>query len=107
MAIRTEHRERVGRGLNPQELQALLGAVAVTQRLEPSNTDHRQISSDCKSLVDYVNHYRYTRMRNEVGKLPFLMAIQHYMQEDPQLEIRWVCSHLERQKKIEDYDLDD
>ena len=46
-------------------------------------------------------------MRNEVGKLPFLMAIQHYMQEDPQLEIRWVRSHPERRKGIEDFDLDE
>ena len=107
VAIRIEHGERVGRGPNPQELLALLGAAAVTQRMEPRQSDHRQINSDCKSLVDYVNHYRYTRMRNEVGKLPFLMAIQHYMQEDPQLEIRWVRSHPERRKEMEEFDLDE
>ena len=56
VAIRIEHGERVGRGPNPQKLLALLGAAAVTQRMEPCHTDHRQISSDCKSLVDYVNH---------------------------------------------------
>ena len=58
-------------------------------------------------MVDYVNHYRYTRMRNEVGKLPFLMAIQHYMQEDPQLEIQWVFLPPERRKDIEYLELDD
>jgi hypothetical protein len=91
----------------PSRTAGVTGFAAVTQRLEPSNTDHRQISFDCKSLVDYVNHYRHTQMRNEVGKLPFLMAIQHYMQEDPQLEIQWVRSHPERRKEIEYLELDD
>ena len=60
VAIRIEHGERVGRGPNPQELLALLGAAVVTQRIEPRQSDYRLINSDCKSLADYVNHYRYT-----------------------------------------------
>ena len=47
------------------------------------------------------------RMRNKIGKQPFLMAIQHDMQEEPQLVIRWVCSHPEQWKEMEEYDLDD
>ena len=50
----------MGSEWDEQELLALLGTAAVTPRLVPSNTDHRQISSDCTSLVDYVNHYWYT-----------------------------------------------
>ena len=46
-------------------------------------------------------------MRNEIGKQTFLMAIQHYMPEEPQLVIRWVCSHPERRKEMGEYDLDD
>ena len=79
MAIRMEHGEVIGRGSNPQELLALLGALAIHDRLEcKAHTDQR-IGSDCKSLVDYINDYRHTRMRNEVGKLPFLLAIQKYL----------------------------
>ena len=39
VAIHIEHGERVGRGPNPHELLALLGAVAVTQRMEPRQSD--------------------------------------------------------------------
>ena len=78
VAIRMEHGEVIGRGPNPQELLAL----AIHDRLEcRAHTDQR-IGSDCKSLVDYVNDYRHTRMRNEVGKLPFLLAIQQYLRQN-------------------------
>ena len=47
-------------------------------------------------------------MRNEVGKLPFLPAIQQYLQRDAAQQVRWVRSHPERRKtdKME-YDLDE
>ena len=47
-------------------------------------------------------------MRNEVGKLPFLLAIQQYLQRDAVQQVRWVRSHPERRKtdKME-YDLDE
>ena len=47
-------------------------------------------------------------MRNEVGKLPFLLAIQKYLRQNEAQEIRWVRSHPERRKpdKME-YDLDE
>ena len=71
VAIRMEHGEVIERGPNPQELLALLGALAIHDRLEcKAHTDQR-IGSDCKPLVNYINDYRHTRMRNEVGKLPF------------------------------------
>ena len=54
--------------------------------------------SDCKSVVDYVIKHRQTRLRNEVGKLPFLMAIQQYMQEEDWLKLRWVKAHPEERK---------
>ena len=68
----------------------------------------KRIGSDCKSLVDYVNKYRHARMRNEVGKLPFLLAIQQYLQRDEERQVRWVRSHPERRKldKME-FDLDE
>ena len=58
----------------------------------------KRIGSDCKSLVDYVNEYRHARMRNKVGKLPFLLAIQQYLQRDEEQQVRWVRSHPERRK---------
>ena len=69
VAIRFEHGEEVGRGPNPQELLALLGALAVSTRLSTRPLMDKRIGSNCKSLVDYVNKYRHARMRNEVGKL--------------------------------------
>ena len=72
----------MGRGPNPQELLALLGALAVGARLPTPLLMDKRIGSDCKSLVDYVNEYRHARMKNEVGKLPFLLAIQQYLQRD-------------------------
>jgi hypothetical protein len=69
-----EHGEVIGRGPNPQELLALLRALAIHERLEcKAHTDQR-IGSVCKSLVDYVNDYRHTQLRNEVGTLPILLA---------------------------------
>ena len=76
IAIRIEHGEVVGRDPNPQELLALLGALAVTQTLTALGLSDKRIGSDCKSLVDYINAHRHSRVRNEVGKLPFLLAIQ-------------------------------
>jgi hypothetical protein len=85
-----EHGEIISRGPNPQELLALLGALAIHDRLEcKAHTDQR-IGSDCILLVVYVNDYRHTRMRNEVGKLPFLLAIQKYLRQNETQEIRWV-----------------
>ena len=62
--------------------------------------------SDCKSVVDYVNNHRQTRLRNEVGKLPFLMAIQQYMQEADWLKLRWVKAHPEERKEQMECSLD-
>jgi hypothetical protein len=58
--------------------------------------------------VDYVNDYHHTQMRNEVGKLPFLLAIQKYLRQNEAQAIHWVQSHPERRKpdKME-YDLDE
>ena len=108
VAIRIDHGEVVGRGPNPQELLALLGALAVSTRLTTPHLTDKRIGSDCKSLVDYINEYRHARMRNEVGKLPFLLAIQQYLQRDAAQQVRWVRSHPERRKtdKME-YDLDE
>ena len=75
VAIRIEQGEVVGRGSNSQELLALLEALAVSTRLETLQRADKRIGSDCKSLVDYVNEHRHARMRNEVGKLPFLLAL--------------------------------
>ena len=80
VAIKIDLGEVVGRGPNPQELLALLGALAVSARLTTPHLTDKCIGSDCKSLVEYINEYRHARMRNEVGKLPFLLAIQHYLQ---------------------------
>jgi hypothetical protein len=55
VAIRIEHGEVVGRGPNPQELLALLGALAVSTRLTTPHLTDKRIGSDCKSLVDYIN----------------------------------------------------
>jgi hypothetical protein len=108
VAIKIDHGEVVGRGPNPQELLALLGALAVSARLTTPHLTDKCIGSDCKSLVDYINEYRHARMRNEVGKLPFLLAIQQYLQRDAAQQVRWVRSHPERRKtdKME-YDLDE
>ena len=89
IAIRIDHGEVVGRGPNPQELLALLGALAVTQRLSALGLSDKRIGSDCKSLVDYINAHRHSRVRNEVGKLPFLLAIQQYLQKDAEQQVRW------------------
>ena len=74
-----DHGEVVGRGPNPQELLALLGALAITQQLNELGLADKRIGSDCKSLVDYINEHRHTRLRNEVEKLPFLIATQQYL----------------------------
>ena len=76
VAIRIDHGEVVGRGPNPQELLALLGALAITQRQDALGLSDKRIGSDCKSLVDYINEHRDSRVRNEVDKLPFLLATQ-------------------------------
>jgi hypothetical protein len=75
VAIRMGHGKVIGRVPNPQELLALLGALAIHDRLECKTHTDQRIGSDCKSLVDYINDYRHTQMRNEVGKLRFLLAI--------------------------------
>ena len=92
----------------PQELLALLGALAVSTRLTTPHLTDKRIGLDCKSLVDYINEYRHARMQNEVGKLPFLLAIQQYLQRDAVQQVRWVRLHPERRKtdKME-YDLDE
>ena len=77
IAIRIDHGEVVGRGPNPQELLTLLGALAITQRQNALGLSDKRIGSDCKSLADYINAHWHSRVRNEVGKLPFLLAIQH------------------------------
>ena len=64
VAIKIDHGEVVGRGPNPQELLALLGALAVSARLTTPHLTDKCIGSDCKSLVDYINEYRHARMRN-------------------------------------------
>ena len=108
VAIRMEHGEVIGRGPNPQELLALLGALAIHDRLECRGHIDQRIGSDCKSLVDYVNDYQHTRMRNEVGELPFLLAIQQYLRQNEAQEIRWVRSRPERCKPVKmEYDLDE
>ena len=58
-------------------------------------------------MVDYVNKHRQTRLRNEVGKLPFLMAIQQYMQDADRLKLRWVKAHPEERKGQMEFSLDD
>jgi hypothetical protein len=95
----------VGRGPNPQELMALLGALAVSTRLETLQRADKRIGLDCKSPVDYVNEHRHARMRNEVRKLPFLLAIQQYLQQDDAQKVRWARFHLER-RKIDKQDFD-
>jgi len=107
VAIRIDQGEEVGRGPNPQELLALLVALGCERKLGRPLAYNEEISSDCKSVVDYVNNHRQTRLRNEVGKLPFLMAIQQYMQEADYLKLRWVQSHPERRKDQADFTMDD
>ena len=107
VAIRIDHGKVVGRGPNPQELLALLGALAVTQRLTALGLSDKRIGSDCKSLVDYINAHRHSRVRNEVGKLPFLLAMQQYLQRDAEQQVRWLRSHPEMRKPAkQDYELD-
>jgi hypothetical protein len=98
VAIRIDHGEVVGRGPNPQELLALLGALAITQRQDALGLSDKRIGSDCESLVEYINEHRHTRLRNDVGKLPFLLATQQYIQRDAAQQVRWVRSHPERRK---------
>ena len=98
VVIRIDHGEVVGRGPNPQELLALLGALAITQRQDALGLSDKRIGSDCKSLVDYINEHRHTQVRYEVGKLPFLLATQQYLQRDAEQQVRWVRSHPERRK---------
>ena len=106
--VRIDHGEVVGRGPNPQELLALLGALAITQRQGALGLLDKRIGSDCKSLVDYINEHRHSRLRNEVGKLPFLLATQQYLQRDAAQQFRWVRSHPEQCKpEQKDYDLDE
>ena len=69
VAIRIEQGEEVGRGPNPQELLALLVALGCESKLGRPREYNEEISSDCKSVVDYVNNHRQTRLRNEVGSL--------------------------------------
>ena len=54
VAIGIVQGERVDKGPNPQEL-LVMGAVAITQRLEAPGSCNKTISSDCTSLVDYVH----------------------------------------------------
>ena len=76
VAVRIDHGEVVGRGPNPQELLALLGSLAITQRQGALGLLNKRIGLDCKSLVDYINEHRHFRLRNKVDKLPFLLATQ-------------------------------
>ena len=108
VAIRIDHGEVVGRGPNPQELLALLGALAITQRQAALGLSDKRIELDCKSLVDYINEHRHSRLRNEVGKLPFFRATQQYLQRDAAQQVLWVRSHPERRKpEQKDYGLDE
>ena len=92
---------------NPQELLALLVALECGRKLRRPPTYNKEIMSDCKSVVDYVNNHRQTRLRNEVGKLPFLMLIQQYMQEADWLKLRWVKAHPKERKGQIMFSLDD
>ena len=76
VAIRIDQGEEVCRGPNPPELLALLVALGCGRKLGRPPTYNEEIVYDCKSVVDYVNKHRQTRLRNENGKLPFLMAIK-------------------------------
>ena len=108
VTIRIDHGEVVGRGPNPQELLALLGALAITQRQDALGLSDKRIGSDCKSLVDYINEHRHSRVRNEVGELPFLLATQQYLQRDAEQQMRWVRSHPEKRKQEKkDHELDE
>jgi hypothetical protein len=47
-------------------------------------------------------------MRNEVGKPPFLLAIQQYLQRDDAQQVRWVRCHSEGCKTDkQEFDLDE
>jgi hypothetical protein len=108
VAIRIEHGEEVGRGPDSQDLLALLGALVVSTRLTIWPLIDKRIGSDCKSLVDSVHKYRHTRMRNEVGKLLFLLAIQQYLQRDKEQQVRWLRLHPEKRKTDKmDFDQDE
>ena len=48
VAIKIDHGEVVGRGPNPQESLALLGALAVSARLTTPHLTDKCIGSDCK-----------------------------------------------------------
>jgi hypothetical protein len=60
VAIRMEHGEVISREPNPQELLALLGALAIHDRLKCKGPTDQRIRLDCKSLVNYVNDYQHT-----------------------------------------------
>ena len=107
VAIRIDQGEEVCRGQNPQELLALPVALGCGRALGWPPTYNEEIVSDCKSVVDYVNKHRQTRLRNEVGKLPFLMAIQQYMQDADWLKLRWVKANPEERKGQMEFSLDD
>ena len=107
VAIRIEQGEEVGRGPNPQELLALLVALGCESKLGRPREYNEEISSDCKSVVDYVNNHRQTRLRNEVRKIPFFMVINQYMQEADWLKLRWVQSHPKRRKEQAEFSRDD
>ena len=62
VAIRIDHGKVVGRSPNLQELLALLGALAITQRQDALGLSDKRIGSDCKSLVDYINEHRHSRV---------------------------------------------
>ena len=68
----------------------ILGALAITQRQAALGLSDKRIGLDCKSLVDYINEHRHSRLRNEVGKLPFLLVTQQYLQQDAAQQVRWV-----------------
>ena len=76
VAIWIKQGEEVGRGPNPQELLALPVALGCGRKLGRPPPYNEEIVSDYKSVVDYVNNHRQTRLRNEIGKPPFLMTIQ-------------------------------
>jgi hypothetical protein len=48
VAIRSDLGEAVDHGSNPQELLALLGALAISQRLETQGLSDKHIGSDCE-----------------------------------------------------------
>ena len=101
VAIKIDHSEVVGRGPNPQELLALLGALAVSARLTTPHLTDKRIGSDCKSLVDYINEYRHARMRNEVGKYhSFWLSNNTYNEMQPSRFDGFDCTQRGRRRTI-------